>query len=396
MTNTQSTSGGAVSGAVASATNPLHDVEKQGQAIWLDYIRRSLLTSGELKRLVEEDGVSGVTSNPTIFEKAIAGSSDYDEGIRAELAASPRIPTAQLFEKLAVADIQAATDILRPVYDRTSGADGYVSMEVSPKLANDTEGSLREARRLWKEINRPNLLIKIPATPAGIPAIETLLAEGINVNITLMFSMAHYEAVAHAYIRGLSRNGHPERMGSVASFFVSRVDGLVDPALEASGKPEARALLGKIAIANSRAVYQRFLQIFEGPDFAALRLRGARVQRVLWASTSTKNPAYPDTLYVDELIGPHTVNTVPPATLKAFREHGHVRGATVLDSPTEAMAQLAALKKVGVDLNAVTNQLQLEGVASFSKSYDDLLAALDKKRGSMGGAPAGQKEAPRG
>ncbi len=250
-------------------------------------------------------------------------------------------------------------------------------------LARDTQGSISEARRLWKLVGRPNLMIKIPSTPEGIPAIEQLLSEGINVNITLMFSMHHYEQVAQAYIRGLSRCATPEKMASVASFFVSRVDTLVDPMLEKIGKPEALALRGTIAIANSKIVYKRFQEIFDGDSFAALRKKGARVQRVLWASTSTKNPKYSDTLYVAELIGPHTVNTIPPATLDDFRDHGKVRGNTILEKVDQAAAQLDQLKKVGIDLHAVGEQLQVEGVASFSKSFDDLLSALDKKRNEL-------------
>ncbi|MGB9404470.1 MAG: bifunctional transaldolase/phosoglucose isomerase [Candidatus Acidiferrales bacterium] len=369
--------------AAQSSANPLRLAEAQGQAIWLDYIRRSLLTSGELKRLVEDDGLSGVTSNPTIFEKAIAGSTDYDERLRAVLTLDPAADEASLFDAIAIEDIRMATDILRPVYDRTNGADGFVSLEVSPKLAHDTAGTLREAQRLWKAVQRPNLLIKVPSTPEGIPAVEELLASGINVNITLMFSMEHYEAVAQAYIRGLKRAANPARVASVASFFVSRVDNLIDPALEKIGTPEALALRGKIGIANSRNVYQRFQQIFGGSEFAPLRAKGARVQRVLWASTSTKNPAYPDTLYVAELIGPDTVNTIPPATLKAFRDHGQVRGSTILDSPQTAAAELAALAKAGIDLRAVTEQLQKEGVESFAKSFEDLMAALAQKRTAL-------------
>ena len=261
----------------ASATakeNPLRLVEAQGQAVWLDYIRRSILTGGDLKRLVDEDGLSGVTSNPTIFEKAIAGSTDYDEQLKSLLAANSQMDDGSLFEAIAVKDIQSATDILRPVYDRTKGADGFISLEVSPTLAHDTAGTIREAQRLWKAVGRPNLMIKVPATPEGIPAVEELLASGINVNITLMFSMAHYEAVANAYLRGLRRAANPAGIASVASFFVSRVDNLVDPALQKIGTPEALALQGKIGIANSRVVYQRFLQIFEGPDFAPLRAKG--------------------------------------------------------------------------------------------------------------------------
>ncbi len=367
----------------AAKTNPLRLAEAQGQAIWLDYIRRSILTGGELKRLVDEDGLSGVTSNPTIFEKAIAGSSDYDEQLRSLLDSDPEMEVGPLFEAIATDDIRMATDILRPVYDRTQGADGFVSLEVSPKLARDTQGTIREAQRLWKRVGRPNLMIKVPATPEGIPAVEELLASGINVNITLMFSMSHYEAVAQAYIRGLRRATNPAKLASVASFFVSRVDNLSDPALLKIGTPEALALQGKIGIANCRIVYQRFLEIFGGPDFAALKAKGARVQRVLWASTSTKNPKYPDTLYVAELIGADTVDTVPPATIDAFRDHGVVRGATILDSPATAAAQIASLKKIGIDLNAITDQLQREGVDSFAKSFEDLMAALSKKRAAL-------------
>jgi transaldolase len=371
--------------------NPLRLAEAQGQAIWLDYIRRSLLTSGELKRLVDEDGLSGVTSNPTIFDKAIGGSTDYDEQLRSLLDAAPDTDVGHLYEAIATDDIRAATDVLRPVYDRTKGADGYVSLEVSPDLARDTNGTIKEAQRLWKTVNRPNLLIKVPATPEGIPAVEQLLASGINVNITLMFSMAHYEAVAQAYIRGLKRAANPERIGSVASFFVSRVDTITDAVLQKIGTPEALALEGKIGIANCRVVYQRFHEIFGGADFAPLKAKGARVQRVLWASTSTKNPKYHDTLYVAELIGPDTVDTAPPATIDAFRDHGEVRGATILDSPETAKAQLAALKKVGANLDDLTEQLQREGVDSFAKSFDDLMATLSKKRAALLEKQAGTK-----
>jgi transaldolase / glucose-6-phosphate isomerase len=367
----------------ATKVNPLRLAEAQGQAVWLDYIRRSILSGGDLKRLVDEDGLSGVTSNPTIFEKAIAGSTDYDEQLKSLLAADAGLNDAALFDAIAIKDIQSATDILRPVYDRTNGADGFISLEVSPTLAHDTAGTIREAQRLWKAVDRPNVMIKVPATPEGIPAIEELLAAGVNVNITLMFSMAHYEAVANAYIRGLLRAANPARIASVASFFVSRVDNLIDPALQKLGTPEALALQGKIGIANSRVVYQRFLQIFGGADFAPLKAKGARVQRVLWASTSTKNPKYPDTLYVAELIGKDTVDTIPPATMDAFRDHGVVRGATILDSPDVAAAQLASLKKVGVDLDAITEQLQREGVESFAKSFVDLMGALSKKRAEV-------------
>ena len=309
--------------------NPLKELAEQGQSIWLDYIRRNLIRSGELKRLVEEDGLRGVTSNPTIFDKAISGSTDYDMALRALLAADPQAPVGNLYEALAIEDIQMAADVLRPVYDATHGDDGYVSFEVSPHLAHDTERTINEAKRLRAAVDRPNVMIKVPATPAGIPAIEELIAEGVNVNVTLMFSMSHYEAVARAYIKGLERCGDPGQVASVASFFVSRVDTMVDKALEETGNPEAKALEGKIAIANSKVVYRRFLEIFHGEGFAALRQRGARVQRPLWASTGTKNPAYSDVLYVENLIGPETVNTLPPETINAFRDHGKVPGATV-------------------------------------------------------------------
>ena len=273
--------------------NPLKQLAEQGQSIWLDYIRRSLLINGDLKGLVAEDGIRGVTSNPTIFEKAIAGSSDYDEALRALLAKDPQAPTGKLYEPLAIEDIQMAADLLRPVYDATRGDDGYVSLEVSPHLADDTLATIQEAKRLRAAVDRPNLMIKVPATPAGIPAIEELIAVGVNVNVTLMFSMRHYEAVAHAYIKGLERSADPSQVASVASFFVSRVDTMVDRALESLGTPEANALLGKIAIANSKIVYRRFQEIFHGEGFAALRQRGARVQRPLWASTGTKRCSSP-------------------------------------------------------------------------------------------------------
>jgi transaldolase/glucose-6-phosphate isomerase len=363
--------------------NPLKTLEAQGQSIWLDYIRRTLLTSGELKTLTEQDGLSGMTSNPTIFEKAIGGSTDYDSSLRSAIAANSSVTADALFWRLAVEDIQKATDILRPAYEKAGGADGFVSLEVSPTLAHDTEGSIREARRLWSEVNRPNLMIKIPATAEGIPAIEMLLSEGINVNITLMFSMAHYEAVANAYLHGAARCAHPERLGSVASFFVSRVDTMVDPMLEKLGKPEALALRGKIAIANSRNVYRRFLEIFHGEPFAALRARGTRPQRVLWASTSTKNPAYRDVMYVEELIGPETVNTLPPATLKDFRDHGQVRGATINEGAAEAPVLLAQLESLGIHMTDVTARLQDEGVASFTESFEKLMATIESKKHTL-------------
>jgi transaldolase len=365
--------------------NPLKELLVQGQSVWLDYIRRDLIRTGELKRLVEEDGIRGVTSNPTIFEKAIAGSTDYDDALRALHAKDPKADARNLYEGLAIEDIQMTADVLRPVYDETGGADGYVSFEVSPHLAHETQGTISEAKRLRQAVDRPNVMIKVPATREGIPAIEELIAAGVNVNITLMFSMSHYEAVARAYIRGLERCAEPAKIASVASFFVSRVDTMVDRALETLGTAQAQAktLLGKIAIANSKMVYQRFLQIFQGEGFVALRQRGVRVQRPLWASTGTKNPAYSDILYVENLIGAETVNTLPPETLNAFRDHGKVEGETVKDSLDAAAAALGRLKALGIDLGAITEKLQQDGVAAFAASFDQLLAALEKKRNAI-------------
>jgi transaldolase len=361
----------------------LNALKEYGQSIWLDYVQRSLITSGELRRLVEEDGIRGVTSNPTIFEKAIAGSRDYDEQLKSILAANPRTDPRTLYELVAIQDIQMAADVLKPVYEERDRADGFVSLEVSPHLAHDTEGTLAEVRRLWRAVARPNAMIKVPATAQGIPAVETLIGEGININITLMFSLSHYEAVAGAYVNGLARCAHPERVASVASFFVSRVDTVVDRALEAIGTAQASILRGRIAIANSKLVYRRFGEIFYGEPFARLRDKGARVQRPLWASTGTKNPAYSDVLYVDELIGPDTVNTLPPATLDAYRDHGAAAGATVEQGCGQAEANLAELKKLGVDLAAITERLQIDGVAAFAASYDQLLAALAEKRDAI-------------
>jgi transaldolase/glucose-6-phosphate isomerase len=370
----------------------LKELLAQGQSVWLDYISRGLLRSGELKRMVEEDGIRGVTSNPTIFEKAIAGSADYDDALRELLAQDPRMEVGKLYEPLAIADIQAAADVLHSVYDETGGADGYVSLEVSPHLAHDTEATIAEARRLRAAVARQNLMIKVPATPAGIPAVEHLIAEGINVNITLMFSMAHYEAVARAYIKGLERAAEPAKVASVASFFVSRVDTMVDRALESLGTPEAKALQGKIAIANSKLVYKRFEEIFHGEGFVGLRQRGARVQRPLWASTGTKNPAYSDVLYVENLIGSETVNTLPLETLRAFQDHGRVPGQTIKENLDEATAALEQLKALGIDLNAVAEKLQQDGVKAFADSFDQLMAALERKRSALMPGELNQQE----
>src|SRR3990172_3396030 len=372
--------------------NPLKELLAQGQTVWLDYIRRDLVRRGELKRLVEEDGIRGVTSNPTIFEKAIAGSTDYDEALGALLAQDTQANVENLYEPLAVEDIQMAADILRPVYDESDGADGYVSFEVSPHLAHDTERTISEAKRLRAAVGRLNVMIKVPATPAGIPAIEELIAAGVSVNVTLMFSMKHYEAVARAYIKGVERCADPAKVASVASFFVSRVDTMADKALESLGTAQALSLLGKVAIANSKIVYERFLQIFHGEGFAALRQRGARVQRPLWASTGTKNPKYSDVLYVENLIGSETVNTLPPETLNAFRDHGKIVEDAVRESLDEAAAVLGRLRAVGIDLDTITERLQADGVASFAASFNQLLAALEKKRRAMAGVELNRQE----
>ncbi|HXF69032.1 MAG TPA: transaldolase [Thermoflexus sp.] len=364
----------------------LHELRARGQSIWLDEIRREWLTDGELARWIER-GVTGVTSNPTIFERAITTSPAYDDAIRKELARDPEIDSVALYEALVVEDIRMAADLLRPVYEATEGADGFVSLEVSPHLADDTEGTIAEARRLWRMVDRPNLMIKVPATPAGIPAIETLIAEGVNVNVTLIFSPAHYEAAAEAYWRGLRRRAESGKdlrgVASVASFFVSRIDTAVDRELEARGTPEARALLGKIALAVARRVYRIFRERFLPSVFPDLQARGARAQRVLWASTSTKNPSYSDVKYVEGLIAPDTVNTVPMATLQAFEDHGRVPEAAAWEEWEEAEADLAALARLGIPLEEILNRLQAEGVAAFTRSYETLLDALERKRAAL-------------
>ncbi|MGA9840605.1 MAG: bifunctional transaldolase/phosoglucose isomerase [Thermoplasmata archaeon] len=361
----------------------LTDLVAAGQSPWLDYIRRSLLTGGELQRMVEVDGITGVTINPTIFDKAISGSQDYDAALKAVLAREPNLSPAELYERLAVEDVRDAADVLRPVYDRTDGRDGFVSLEVAPGLAHDTAGTVVEAKRLWAAVGRPNLLIKVPATPEGIPAIEELLAQGINVNITLMFSLAHYEAVAQAYLRGLARAPNPTRLASVASVFVSRIDAAVDKQLDASPSPEAKGVRGQVAIANCRVIYARFREIFHGSGFAPWQQKGARPQRPLWASTSTKDPTFRDTLYVEELVGPETVDTIPPATLTAFEDHGEVRPGSVERGLAEARERLAGAARAGIDLGRVTDDLQVEGVALFTASYQHLLDSLATKRTAL-------------
>ena len=368
---------------------PTDALRDRGQSLWLDYIRRSLMTSGELQQLIDEDNLRGMTSNPSIFQKAIGGTEEYDDDLQALVERHPDADATDLYEQIAIADIQRACDIMRPVFDEAD-SDGLVSLEVSPHLARDTDGTIEEARRLWTAVDRPNLMIKVPATEEGIPAIEQLISEGINVNITLMFSMDHYEATAAAYIRGLERrveNGDdPTGIHSVASFFISRVSRKIDAAFEAM-EPDVDFHGGDVAIANAKVVYRRFKEIFYGDRFADLRDQGALVQRPLWASTSTKNPDYSDVLYVEELIGPDTVNTVPPHTLDAFRDHGTVRGNTVEDDLGRAEQILSALADLGIDLDDVTETLQEEGIDKFADPFDDLLATIEEKRQAL--APEG-------
>ena len=372
----------------AKATNPVKDLQRYGQSIWLDYIRRNLLTSGELKKLIDEDGLRGMTSNPAIFEKAIVGSTDYTDLLQS-LAQKHDLDAKARYELLAIRDIQDAADFLRPVYDATKRRDGYVSLEVSPYLARDTNVTLDEARRLWKAVARENVMIKVPGTAEGIPAFQQLIGEGININVTLLFAQEVYEKVAEAYIAGLEQlsatGGDVSKMASVASFFISRIDTLVDSKVneKLKAKPDAqqeallKGILGKVAIANGKLTYQKYLQIFSGPRWEKLAARGAQTQRVLWASTSTKNPAYRDVIYVEELIGKDTVNTVPPATLDAFREHGRVRESLTenIESAKQTMSDLA---KVGISMKEVTDQLTVEGVKLFADAFDKLLEAVEK------------------
>ena len=358
--------------------NAIQEVQGLGQSIWLDYIRRELITSGQLKQLIDK-GLRGMTSNPTIFHKAITKGTDYDDAIRDFLKSHPNADTKALYDHLTIADIQMAADTFRPVFEATDGVDGLVSLEPPAQFAHDTDATIAEARRLWRLADRPNVMIKIPATPQGIPAVETLIAEGMNINITLMFSLKHYEDVSRAYIRGIAKTADPEKVSSVASFFVSRVDTYVDRELEKIGTDKALALRGKAAIANSKLVYRRFQEVFILEEFESLRERGARVQRVLWGSTSTKNPAYPDAMYVDGLIGPDTVNTVPTETLDSFLDHGKVQ-RTVDEGLEEAEKIMIDLEEMGIDMPAITEKLQEDGVKAFVDSLELLLSALDEKR----------------
>lgn len=355
----------------------LNDLSNLGQAIWLDYIRRYFLTSGELSSWVEK-GLRGVTSNPSIFERAIAGSQDYDQDLEALIARG--FSANEIYESLVFKDIRQAADFLRSVYEKTNGKDGFVSLEVSPFLANNTEETVSESRRLFRTLDRPNVMIKIPATPAGIYAINTLTGEGININVTLIFSIEHYEAAAEAYITGLEhfllQGGDLTKVASVASFFISRVDAAVDKILEALGEDNLR---GKIAIANAKVAYQRFGELFSGKRWDRLAEAGANVQRPLWASTGTKNPQYSDTLYVDSLIGQHTVNTLPPATLNAYLDHGKVEPSINLGM-SEARSSLIKLDRLGVDLDSITDKLQADGVAAFQASFTKLMDSIAEKQ----------------
>jgi transaldolase / glucose-6-phosphate isomerase len=375
----------------ARTTNPLKELLKYGQSLWLDFIRRNLITSGELKRLIAEDGLRGMTSNPSIFEKAIAGSTDYAD-IVAELARKPGLDAKAIYEHIAVRDIQDAADLLRPIYDDSKRRDGYVSLEVSPLLARDTQGTLDEAHRLWKAVNRPNVMIKVPATPEGIPAFQQLISEGINVNVTLLFSQEVYEKVAQAYIAGLEKYSGSDisKIASVASFFISRIDSAIDSLATGKAKTAkndaeralANEVQGKVAIANAKLTYQAYQQIFSGDRWQKLASRGAQTQRVLWASTSTKNPKYRDVLYVEELIGSDTVNTMPPATVTAFRDHGVLR-KSLTEDVEEARRTMQNLEKAGISMKEVTARLLEEGLVLFSDAFEQLLAAVEKSTKSQ-------------
>ena len=371
--------------------NPLKQLIDLGQSVWLDNIHRGMLTSGELARLIEEDGVRGMTSNPTIFEKAISAGGEYDESLKG--MAGKKMSVEEIFDALSFADIQAACDAFRPLYEKTKGEDGYVSIEAAPGFARDTQGTIREARRLWKSVARPNVMVKIPATKEGLPAIEACVAEGININVTLIFSIERHREVMDAYRRALERRvreGKSADVASVASFFISRIDSAVDKLLQgkiqssssAKEKDQLLELLGKVAVANAKAAYQAFRKYFSGIWFEVLRAKGARVQRPLWASTGTKNPHYSDVLYVEELIGKDTVDTVPPATLDAFRDHGKPR-ASLEERLPEALDVLEKLNLVRIDPRQVTDKLEAEGVAAFIDSYDKLMAGLAAKQEAL-------------
>src|SRR3954466_3814903 len=373
--------------------NPVKALEAHGQSVWLDFLARGFIARGDLKKLIHSDGVKGVTSNPSIFEKAIGSSDEYDPSIGKALKTGDR-PVAELFEQLAIEDIRNAADVLRPVYDRLNGEDGFVSLEVSPYLATDTRGTIAEAERLWKEVDRRNLMVKVPATPEGVPAIEHLTGEGISINITLLFSQKVYVEVAEAYLAGLEKyiagGGDPSHVASVASFFVSRIDSAVDKELDgkiaAANDPAAKARLealkGKVAIANAKMAYQEYKKLFSGARWQKLQAKGAKPQRLLWASTGTKNKEYSDVLYVEELIGSDTINTVPPATLDAFRDHGKLRDS-LEENIEDAKTVLAGLEKSGISLDAITAELVRDGVKLFADAADKLYGAVAHKRAAV-------------
>ena len=365
------------------AKSRLHELTARGQSIWFDTLSRDLVHSGELKRMMKDDAVTGVTSNPTIFQKALASGSAYDEDMKKLLAETD--DPERIFFSLALQDIRDACDVLKPAYDASSGIDGYVSMEVLPGLAYDTEGTFAQAQWISKEVERPNLYVKIPATMAGLPAIEDSIAHGTSINITLIFSLERYKAVVEAYVRGLERlvagGGDPSKVASVASFFVSRVDTEADKRLEAH--PE---LQGRLAIANAKLAYQHYLETFKGPRWEYLEGKGATKQRCLWASTSAKNPAYRDVVYVEDLIGPETVNTMPLETIEAFQDHGNVPGDTVLEGIDEARDLLVQLEKVGVSYEDVVETIEAEGVQKFADSFDQIIEEVRAKRGSLAAA----------
>ncbi|HWY06250.1 MAG TPA: transaldolase [Candidatus Acidoferrales bacterium] len=372
-----------------SAANPLKALLAYGQSPWMDYIRRDLLTGGGLKKFIAEDGLRGQTSNPTIFEKAINGSTLYNDILNSPEAKS--LNAKQLYEKIAIRDVQDACDIFRPVYDESKHRDGYVSLEVSPLLANDTNGTMEEARRLWKAVNRPNVMIKVPATPEGVPAIRQLLEDGLNINITLLFAQSAYEKVAEAFVAALearAAKGQPiNQIASVASFFVSRIDTLIDSKIDALLKTaggDTKVLLeslhGTIAIANAKLTYKKYLELFGGPRWKALAAKGAQTQRLLWASTSTKNPKYRDVLYVEELIGADTVDTIPPATFDAFRDHGKLR-PSLTEDVAGAARHMENLAKAGISMKEVTEQLVNDGVRLFAEAFKTLLEATGKSAG---------------
>ena len=375
-------------------SNPLVDLGQQGQSVWYDNIGRSMITTGELNRLIDQDGLSGMTSNPAIFEKAISGSDDY-RGVLRQLSIGGLQPL-QIYESIAIEDIRWAADVMLQVYERTEGADGYVSLEVSPHLANDTQGTVEEALRLANEVGRQNVMIKVPGTAAGVPAVEQLIAQGININVTLLFSQENYLDVARAYIAGLEQlrdsGGDVSRIGSVASFFVSRIDAAIDGQIDemlpnidsAERRVAMRALKGRVAIANAKLAYASFKQLLSEDSWQSLSAAGARPQRLLWASTSVKNPAYRDVLYVEELIGPQTVNTMPEATYLAFRDHG-IAKAALGERVDEATDVMAALATSGISISEVTDRLQADAVRLFVEPFDKLLAAIEDQRVHVAG-----------